>query len=252
MKNEESRTAIEERYGLLQLASTRGQNVIVQLTGNQLLFQILCFREDADVVRYIKTELPIEGVFDHLLALLGAEEKSHRRIVTGLHFVFFPVGDIRVELAEVLVREGLILEFDNQGEVADSVVENQVRVVVIVIDDDSLLAGFEAHSLAEFEEELLQVFDECVFEVGFGHNILRLQTEEFEGVGRSDLQLCRVASVLIRGQAFLWIHAQSDADMQVRSYLAAQFSDRPGAAHTFLLIEVTHQRIVNGQKFPDV
>ena len=63
MKNEESRTAIQERYGLLQLASTRGQNVIVQLTGEQLLFQILCFREDADVVRYIKTELPIEGTF---------------------------------------------------------------------------------------------------------------------------------------------------------------------------------------------
>lgn len=63
MKNEESRTAIQERYGLLQLASTRGQNVIVQLTGDQLLFQILCFREDADVVRYIKTELPLEGIF---------------------------------------------------------------------------------------------------------------------------------------------------------------------------------------------
>lgn len=63
MKNEESRTAIQERYGLLQLASTRGQNIIVQLTGEQLLFQILCFREDADVVRYIKTELPIEGTF---------------------------------------------------------------------------------------------------------------------------------------------------------------------------------------------
>ena len=39
-----------------------------------------------------------------------------------------------------------------------------------------------------------------------------LQSKEFEGAGLSDLQLRGVASVLIRGQAFLRVLAQSDKD----------------------------------------
>ena len=63
MKNEESPLAQQEGFGLLQLAGAKGQNIIAQLTDDQLLFQILCFADDADVVRYIKQETPIDGTF---------------------------------------------------------------------------------------------------------------------------------------------------------------------------------------------
>lgn len=63
MKNEESQLAQTERFGLLQLAGAKGQNIVAQLTGDQLLFQILCFKDDADVVRYIRQEKPIAGTF---------------------------------------------------------------------------------------------------------------------------------------------------------------------------------------------
>ena len=56
----------------------------------------------------------------------------------------YPVGYVGVELAEVLVGEWLVLELNNQGEVADSVVENQVGIVVVIVYDDFLLTGFEA------------------------------------------------------------------------------------------------------------
>lgn len=55
--------AQKERFGMLQLAGAKGQNIIAQLTGDQLLFQILCFEDDADVVRYVRQEKPIAGTF---------------------------------------------------------------------------------------------------------------------------------------------------------------------------------------------
>ena len=47
--------------------------------------------------------------------------------------------------------------------------------VVTLVSLPVLLAGFDAHSFAEFKEELLQVFDECVFDIGFSHHILWIQ-----------------------------------------------------------------------------
>lgn len=63
MKNEESFLAKHERFGLLQLAGAKGQNIIAQLTGEGLLFQILCFKDNADVARYLQKETPIPGTF---------------------------------------------------------------------------------------------------------------------------------------------------------------------------------------------
>ena len=70
------------------------------------------------------------------------------------------------EFADLQVNEHVTLEH--------CVVENQGDVEMIAVQRESLLAGDEGKTFAEFEQERLQVINEGLFEAGF-HQTWRLR-----------------------------------------------------------------------------
>ena len=116
-----------------------------------------------------------ESIFHHLLSLSCAEQDADRWIIPRLHLVLLIVGHIRVELAQVLMRKLLVLQFDDDAAMQYAVVEHQVRVVILVIDNNPFLASLKAEALAQFEDEILQMTDQRIFQVLFIHNFLRFQ-----------------------------------------------------------------------------
>lgn len=115
-----------------------------------------------------------EGVFYHLLALSSTEQDANGRIVAGAHLVLAVMRNVCVELSEVLMRELLVLQLYDDTAMQNAVVEHKVGIIVLVVNDNALLAGLEAEALAEFEDELLQVSYKCILQVMLIHVFYRI------------------------------------------------------------------------------
>src|SRR5580693_4165578 len=70
----------------------------------------------------------------------------------------------------------------------NSMVEDQINKAVRVADQDTLLPSLETESVAELEQEFLQLVQKLVFEMRFAHHLPRLQAEEFEDIWIADRQ----------------------------------------------------------------
>lgn len=115
-----------------------------------------------------------EGVFYHLLALSSTEQDANGRVVAGAHLVLAVMRNVCVELSEVLMRELLVLQLYDDTAMQNAVVEHKVVIIVLVVNDNALLAGLEAEALAEFEDELLQVSYKCILQVMLIHVFIEL------------------------------------------------------------------------------
>lgn len=82
-----------------------------------------------------------ERVLHHLFAFARAEQDADWRVVARLHFVLAIMRYVCVELSEVLVRELLVLQFYDYAAMQYAVVEHKVGIVILVVDDDALLAS---------------------------------------------------------------------------------------------------------------
>ena len=91
-----------------------------------------------------------EGVFYHLLALSSTEQDANGRVVAGAHLVLAVMRNVCVELSEVLMRELLVLQLYDDTAMQNAVVKHKVGIIVLVVNDNALLAGLEAETLAEF------------------------------------------------------------------------------------------------------
>lgn len=127
-----------------------------------------------------------EGELDEGVVFASAEEDADGRLVARGHLMFFVVGDVGIELAEMFVAEGIGLEFHEDVALEDAVVEDEVDEEMFVSDEDAFLPGLEAEAVAQLEEEVLKAIQQGVFEVGLGHDITGTQSEELEDVGIAD------------------------------------------------------------------
>ena len=57
---------------------------------------------------------------------------------------------------------------------------------VFASNEHALLPGFEAEAVAHFQEKLLKVIKQRVFEIGLAHSLLGAEAEELEDVGIAD------------------------------------------------------------------
>ncbi|CCU84141.1 hypothetical protein PHOSAC3_120758 [Mesotoga infera] len=89
------------------------------------------------------------------MVFLRAEQNAHGRLVSVGHHVFPVPAHISVELSEVFVIKGLDLQLHQHMALKDAVVENQVNETVCITDQDPLLAGFKAESVAKLQKEIL-------------------------------------------------------------------------------------------------
>jgi len=78
--------------------------------------------------------------------------------------------------------EGPGLQIDEHEALEDVVVEDEIDVVVRAIDRDALLAADETEAAPEFEEEGLELIDQCLFEFGLDADRPVWKPEEFEHV----------------------------------------------------------------------
>ena len=113
-----------------------------------------------------------KGVFYHFLAFASAEQDANRRIVAFMHLVLLKVRNVSVELAQILMTELVVLQFHDDAAMEDTVIEHEVGIVVFIIDDDTFLTGLETEAFTKFQEEILKVSDEGVFQIAFRDDIL--------------------------------------------------------------------------------
>ena len=57
---------------------------------------------------------------------------------------------------------------------------------VFASNEHALLPGFEAEAVAHFQEKLLKVIKQRVFEIGLAHSLLGAEAEDLEDVGIAD------------------------------------------------------------------
>lgn len=93
------------------------------------------------------------------------------------------------------MRELLVFQLYDYTAMQNTVVELEVGIVVLVVNDNALLASLKAETLAELEDKLLQVSDKCILQVMFIYYLLCFQPEEFKGEGLTYLQLCGIVTL---------------------------------------------------------
>ena len=67
-----------------------------------------------------------EGELDESIVLAAAKQDADRLLITRGHLVFFEVSDVGVGLTEVLVAEGVGLEFHEDVALEHAVVEDEI------------------------------------------------------------------------------------------------------------------------------
>ena len=119
-----------------------------------------------------------EGEFDDGLFGGFAEEEADGGVfVRELHLAVVVVH-IHLHLAEVLMGELVELEVDEDVAAEEAVVEDEIDKVVVFIEGEASLAGFEEEALAHLEKEVLEAIDDGLLEVGLGVAGLRIEAEE--------------------------------------------------------------------------
>ena len=88
-----------------------------------------------------------KGEFDKGFILARAKEYADGRLVAGGHFVLFIIGDIGVELAEVLVAERLGFQFHKDMALEHAVIEDKINEEMFVANEDAFLPGLKAEAV---------------------------------------------------------------------------------------------------------
>ena len=118
--------------------------------------------------------------------MITAKDDADGRGVAIVHPVGFPPVEVEIHLPGIAVFERSDFQIDEDVATESAVVENEINVVVLPPHGDAFLPGLEAKPVAEFEEEGLEVAEECALKVGF--EILRAlgQAGEFQDIGIAD------------------------------------------------------------------
>ena len=92
-----------------------------------------------------------KGEFDKGFILARAKEYADGRLVAGGHFVLFIIGDLGVELAEVLVAERLGFQFHKDMALEHAVIEDKINEEMFVANEDAFLPGLKAEAVAHLQ-----------------------------------------------------------------------------------------------------
>ena len=136
---------------------------------------------------------------------------------------------MHLHLAEVLVREFVKFEVNDDIAAKQPVVEDEVEEVVVAIESEALLAGFEEEALAEFEEEFFQMGDDGGLKIGFGVASFFVQPQEFQHQGILQNVFGLRDDLALGGEAFhaRLVAAKGETVIEGRGFLAFEFADIP-------------------------
>ena len=166
-----------------------------------------------------------QGEFDDgLFGGLAEEEADGGVFLWELHLAVVVVH-IHLHLAEVLMRELVELEVDDDVAAEEAVVEDEVHEVVVLVEGEALLAGLEEEAFAEFEEEVLEAIDDGLLEVGLGVAGLRIEAEELEHERLLQQVLWPHDDLAFFGELAdaLFVPAECEALVEAGGFLALEF-----------------------------
>lgn len=147
--------------------------LLQQFFGRQV--EVVLFR--VDVRAFGKGEFD-DGFFGGL-----AEQETDGGVFVREFHLTVVVVYIHLHLAEVLMRELVELEVDDDVAAQEAVIEDEIDEVVVFIEGEAFLAGLEEEAFAEFEKEVFEAVDDGLLQIAFGVAGLVVETEEFEDEG---------------------------------------------------------------------
>jgi len=98
----------------------------------------------------------------------GAEDESHRRVLSGVCPMLPGIIEIQVHLAGIGVREFPGFEINENEAPQSAVKKHQVDAVPFIPDAQALLASHEGEVIAEFQKEVFEVKNQRLFQRRFG------------------------------------------------------------------------------------
>ena len=79
------------------------------------------------------------GILYGGLTIVCTEQQTDGRVIILLHHLVLVIVQIEVQLRGILVAETVTLQVDDDVTLQDAVVENEVGLVVVLINEDTLL-----------------------------------------------------------------------------------------------------------------
>jgi hypothetical protein len=148
------------------------------------------------------------------------------------------------------MRELLQLEINDDIAAQEPVVEDEVEEVVVAIEGESLLPCFEEEALAEFEQKLFKMGDQCGFKIGLGIAGLLVEAEEFEHERLFEEVFGLGDELPFAGEPFdsCLVAAESETLVKAGGFLATEFRFGPTFVGGLDLVEATLLRILDSEE----
>ena len=119
-----------------------------------------------------------QGVLDDFLILRGAQNDADRRSFVGLADVAVEGFKVELHLPEVLGLELFNFEIDRDQAVESAMKEQQIDKEVAIADLKWIITADKAEIAAEFDQKLLELFDQRPLQFAFGMFGRKLQKFE--------------------------------------------------------------------------
>ena len=79
------------------------------------------------------------------------------------------VGNVCIQLPQMLMTKGICFQLNEDMTFEYSMVEDHIHKEVLISNEDALLFRFKTESVPHFQQEVLQSFEECAFEISLSH-----------------------------------------------------------------------------------
>lgn len=219
-----------------QLPDFTAQLSLEFLLGRQM--QLVATGEDISLL------LLAQGVLHHGIVLVRAKDHTQRRVVAFGSTLAVVVVHIELDLAEIAMSQLADLEIDEHIALEHRVIEDQVDIEMVAVDGDTLLARHECKTLAQFEQESLQVVDERLLQLGLDQPRGLRQAEELDDhrVFQHIERLHHFLAMRCQSHQALLVLAFCQTVVQQAGRLALELTHGPRVSDRFDFVEGTRFR----------
>jgi hypothetical protein len=118
--------------------------------------------------------------FYHFVVFAGTKENAHGGVFVAELFVAVVIIHVHLQLTQILVGNFPRFNFDDHKAPQQAVVKHQVGKKLIIFEQQAFLPGNKRKAVAQFEQKLLQMADQCRFQFLFVVMGFSLQSQELE------------------------------------------------------------------------
>ncbi len=134
----------------------------------QFLFQQCSWRQFSQVLGDSDSAFVQPQQFDVFFGFVGTQDQTDRRFFAGMDIMFLQPPEIELHLTFVGRLKLAQLQINRDQTPQPTMVEQQIEVIVLVVDCDSLLSSDEGEIRPHLKDEGLQFPQDGVFNVFFG------------------------------------------------------------------------------------